>query len=43
MSCYLVDWINELVYEMAVQGLLFKRYEVVINDGILSATAFGEP
>jgi SHS2 domain-containing protein len=38
----LVDWINELVYEMAVQGLLFKRYQVAINDGILSATAFGE-
>ena len=38
----LLDWINELVYEMAVQGLLFKRYQVVINDGNLSATAFGE-
>jgi tRNA nucleotidyltransferase (CCA-adding enzyme) len=39
----LLDWINELVYEMAVQGLLFKRYEVVINEGNLAATAFGEP
>ena len=38
----LVDWINELVYEMAVQGLLFKRYQVAIKDGNLSATAFGE-
>ena len=38
----LLDWINELVYEMAVRGLLFKRYQVDINDGILSATAFGE-
>jgi tRNA nucleotidyltransferase (CCA-adding enzyme) len=38
----LLDWINELVYEMAVRGLLFKRYQVAINDGILSATAFGE-
>ena len=38
----LLDWINELVYEMAVQGLLFKRYQVTINDGKLSATAFGE-
>jgi SHS2 domain-containing protein len=38
----LLDWINELVYEMAVQGLLFKRYEVCITDGNLSATAFGE-
>ena len=39
----LLDWINELVYEMAVQGLLFKRYEVAINDGNLAATAYGEP
>jgi len=38
----LLDWINELVYEMAVQGLLFKRYQVAINDGKLSAIAFGE-
>jgi SHS2 domain-containing protein len=38
----LLDWINELVYEMAVQGLLFKRYQVAINNGLLLATAFGE-
>jgi SHS2 domain-containing protein len=38
----LLDWINELVYEMAVQDLLFKRYQVTINNGLLSATAFGE-
>jgi tRNA nucleotidyltransferase (CCA-adding enzyme) len=38
----LVNWINELVYTMAVQGLLFSRYQVIINNGNLSATAFGE-
>ena len=38
----LVNWINELIYEMAVHGLLFKRYQVAIHEGILSATAFGE-
>ena len=38
----LLDWINELVYEMAVQGLLFKLYQVAINDGKLTAIAFGE-
>ena len=38
----LVNWINELVYAMAVKGLLFKRYQVIINNGKLSATAFGE-
>ncbi|TAN70590.1 MAG: archease [Methylobacter sp.] len=38
----LVSWINELIYEMAVHGLLFKRYQVIIANGELSATAFGE-
>ncbi len=37
-----VNWINELVYAMAVRGLLFNRYQVVINNDKLSATAFGE-
>ena len=36
------DWINELIYKMAVQGLLFGRYQVVIDNGSLTATAFGE-
>jgi tRNA nucleotidyltransferase (CCA-adding enzyme) len=38
----LVSWINELVYEMSVSGLVFNCYQVVIDDGTLSATAFGE-
>ena len=38
----LVSWINELVYEMSVHRLLFNRYQVVIDNGKLSATAFGE-
>lgn len=38
----LVNWIDELVYTMAVQGLLFSRYQVIINNGNLSATVFGE-
>jgi len=38
----LVSWINEFVYVMAVKGLLFNRYQVIINKGKLSATAFGE-
>ncbi|MDO9269866.1 MAG: archease [Methylobacter sp.] len=37
-----VSWINELIYEMSAHGLLFNRYEVVIDNGTLSATAFGE-
>ncbi len=38
----LVSWINELIYEMSAHGLLFNRYQVVIDNGTLSATAFGE-
>lgn len=38
----LVSWINELIYEMSAHGLLFRRYQVVIENGALSATAFGE-
>jgi len=38
----LVSWLNELIYEMSAHSLLFNRYEVVIDDGTLSATAFGE-
>ncbi len=36
-----VNWINELVYQMSVHGLLFKHYQVFIKNGALSATAFG--
>ncbi|WP_027149976.1 archease [Methylobacter tundripaludum] len=38
----LVSWLNELIYEMSAHGLLFNRYEVVIDNGTLSAAAFGE-
>jgi len=37
-----VSWINELIYQMAVRGLLFNRYQVAIQDGRLTATAMGE-
>ena len=37
-----LDWINELIYAMAVRGLLFNRFQVSINNGELTATAFGE-
>ncbi len=39
----LVDWLNALVYEMAAGRLLFGRFEVRIEDGRLTATAWGEP
>ncbi len=38
-----LDWINELIYEMAVHRLLFSRFQVEIEGGTLAATVFGEP
>jgi SHS2 domain-containing protein len=38
-----VDWLNALIYETAVRGMLFGRYEVHIENGRLTGTAFGEP
>ena len=39
----LVDWLNALIYRMAVDRLLFGRFAVSIDGGRLSATAWGEP
>ncbi len=38
-----VDWLNALVYEMAVRNMLFSRFEIRIEGERLSATASGEP
>lgn len=38
----LVSWLNELIYRMAVQGLIFKSFQIEIKEGHLSAKAFGE-
>ena len=38
----LADWLNALIYEMAVRGMVFGRFEVSISDGELSARAWGE-
>ncbi len=37
-----LDWINELIYQMATQNALFGRFEVAIGHRELTATAFGE-
>lgn len=39
----LVEWLNRLVFEMATRRMLFSRYEVHIEDGRLTAEAWGEP
>jgi SHS2 domain-containing protein len=38
----LVDWLNEVVYEMATRGMLFSRFQVVIESTRLRALAWGE-
>jgi len=37
-----VDWLNRLVYEMAVRNMLFSRFSVRIDGEKLSATVWGE-
>jgi len=38
----LADWLNCLIYEMAVRHMLFGRFAVTIEDGRLSGRAWGE-
>ena len=38
----LVDWLNAIVYEMAVRRMLFGRFRVRIDDHRLSAELWGE-
>jgi len=38
-----VDWLNALVYEMAIRHMLFGRFEVQICRNTLSGKAWGEP
>lgn len=38
----LVEWLNALIYEMAVRVMLFCDCSIEIDDGRLRATAYGE-
>ena len=38
----LVDWLNAIVYEMAVRRMLFSRFEVEIDGMQLNGRAWGE-
>lgn len=38
----LVDWLNALIYEMAVRRMLFCRFDVRIEGHVLYATTHGE-
>ena len=43
LETLLVDWLNQLVLEMAIGGLLFGKFDVAIDGVSLHATAWGEP
>lgn len=43
MELLLVDWLNAIVYEMAIRKMLFGRFKVVVDDGRLRGSAWGEP
>jgi SHS2 domain-containing protein len=38
-----VDWLNAVIYEMAVRHMLFCRFDVKIEGARLKATLWGEP
>ncbi len=38
-----VEWLNAIIYEMAVRKMLFRRFTVRIEGTRLAATLWGEP
>lgn len=38
----LVDWLNALIYEMAINNMLFRRYHVEVEGNRLRGSAWGE-
>lgn len=39
----LVEWLNAIIYEMAVRNMIFGRFKVTITDAHLQGTLWGEP
>jgi len=42
METLLVDWLNAVIYEMATRSMLFRQYDVHIENDKLVGTAWGE-
>ena len=38
-----VEWLNAIIYEMAIRGMLFARFSVHIEGTKLEGTLWGEP
>ncbi|WP_298359326.1 archease [Rhodoblastus sp.] len=43
LELLLVEWLNSLIYEMAVRRMLFAAFSVRIDGARLEGTLFGEP
>jgi SHS2 domain-containing protein len=43
LELLLVEWLNALIYEMAVRKMLFGRFAVRIDGGRLEGRLWGEP
>ncbi len=43
LELLLVDFLDAVIYEMAVRKMLFGRFEVTIDDHRLKAVLWGEP
>jgi len=39
----LAGWLNHLIYEMSVTGLIFGKFQINLEDHSLQAKAWGEP
>lgn len=42
LELLLVEWLNAIIYEMAVQRMLFGRFSVQLQDGRLQGTLWGQ-
>lgn len=42
LDILLLDWLNAIIYEMAVENMLFSRFSVTVKDLALTAQIFGE-
>jgi SHS2 domain-containing protein len=43
MELLFVEWLNAIIYEMAVRNMVFGRFKVIIRDTCLHGTMWGEP
>ena len=43
LAYLLFDWLNQFLTQFEIEGLLFSKFEVAVRNGIVTATAWGEP